>query len=48
MPKFLLRENELVALSGYLTTLQSKKVQPYKFDPGVVATWERNPTPRTR
>ena len=43
MPKFLLRENELVALSGYLTTLQSKKVQPYKFDPGVVATWEKKP-----
>ena len=43
MPKFRLSENELVALSGYLSTLQSEKIQPYKFDPRVVAAWEKRP-----
>jgi mono/diheme cytochrome c family protein len=43
MPKFRLSETELVALSGYLSTLQSEKIQPYKFDPQVVAAWEKRP-----
>jgi cytochrome c2 len=43
MPKFRLGENELVALSGYLSTLQSEKIQPYKFDPRVVAAWAKRP-----
>lgn len=43
MPKFRLSENELGALSGYLSTLQSEKVQPYRFDPRVVAAWEKRP-----
>ena len=43
MPKFRLSESELVALSGYLSTLQRQKIQPYKFDPRVVAVWEKRP-----
>ncbi|HXX22110.1 MAG TPA: c-type cytochrome [Terriglobia bacterium] len=43
MPKFQLSENELVALSGYLSTLQSQKIQPYKFDPRFVTAWEKRP-----
>jgi mono/diheme cytochrome c family protein len=43
MPKFRLSEAELVALSGYLSTLQSEKNPPYKFDAGVVASWEKRP-----
>jgi cbb3-type cytochrome oxidase cytochrome c subunit len=43
MPKFRLNENELRALSGYLSTLQTETLQPYKFDPRTVAAWERKP-----
>jgi mono/diheme cytochrome c family protein len=43
MPKFRLSESELAALSGYLSTLQKEKLQPYKFDPRVVAAWEKRP-----
>jgi mono/diheme cytochrome c family protein len=43
MPKFRLSENELAALSGYLSTLQSQPIQPYKFDARVVAAWEKRP-----
>jgi len=43
MPKFRLSESELVALSSYLSTLQKEKPQPYKFDPRVVAAWEKRP-----
>jgi mono/diheme cytochrome c family protein len=43
MPEFRLSENELGALSGYLSTLQSERIQPYKFDPHVVAAWEKRP-----
>jgi mono/diheme cytochrome c family protein len=43
MPKFRLNENELHALSGYLSTLQTPKTEPYKFDPHMVASWEKRP-----
>ena len=43
MPKFRLNENELRALSGYLSTLQTSKAASYKFDPRVVAKWEKRP-----
>ncbi len=43
MPHFRLSEKELVSLSGYLSTLDSKPFQPYKFDPQVVAKWKNNP-----
>jgi mono/diheme cytochrome c family protein len=37
MPQFRLGEDELRALSGYLASLESKPVEPYRFDPQVVA-----------
>jgi mono/diheme cytochrome c family protein len=43
MPKFQLKPEELLALSGYLSTLVSEKITPYKFDPQVVAAWEKRP-----
>jgi mono/diheme cytochrome c family protein len=43
MPKFRLNEKELRALSGYLSTLASKPIPTYKFDPKVVAAWEKRP-----
>ena len=43
MPKFQLNENELRALSGYLSTLQTETLQPHKFDPREVAAWDRKP-----
>jgi mono/diheme cytochrome c family protein len=43
MPKFRLSEKELRALSGYLSTLASDQIPPYKFDPRVVAAWEKRP-----
>ncbi len=41
MPKFRLEEAELRALSGYLVTLQASAPSPYKFDPRVLAAWEK-------
>jgi mono/diheme cytochrome c family protein len=43
MPKFRLSENELRGLSGYLSTLSAEPLQPYKFDPRVVAAWDKRP-----
>ena len=43
MPKFRLSEKELRALSGYLSTLASEPIPPYKFDPQTVAAWEKRP-----
>ena len=43
MPKFRLSEKELRALSGYLSTLASDPIPAYKFDPSVVAAWEKRP-----
>ena len=43
MPKFRLSEKELQALSGYLSTLASEPLPPYKFDPRTVAAWEKRP-----
>jgi mono/diheme cytochrome c family protein len=43
MPKFRLSEKELRALSGYLSTLAGDQVSPYRFDPRVVAAWEKRP-----
>jgi mono/diheme cytochrome c family protein len=42
MPHFRLTEKELLGLSGYLSTLRSKPIQPYQFDPRVVARWKNN------
>ena len=43
MPKFRLNDKELQALSGYLSTLASDPIPPYKFDPKIVAAWEKRP-----
>lgn len=43
MPKFRLNEPELRGLSAYLSSLRSQPVAPYKFDPRVVAAWEKKP-----
>ena len=43
MPKFRLSEKELRALSGYLSTLASEPTAPYKFEPRVLAAWEKRP-----
>ncbi len=43
MPKFRLSETELRALSGYLSTLASEPIPPYKFDPKTVAAWGKRP-----
>ncbi len=43
MPQFRLNEQELRALSGYLSTLVSKQIEPYRFDPRAMAAWEKKP-----
>jgi mono/diheme cytochrome c family protein len=43
MPKFRLDEKELSGLSAYLSTLRSDPSEPYKFDPRVLAKWQKNP-----
>jgi mono/diheme cytochrome c family protein len=41
MPKFRLTEQELRAISAYLTTQHAGAVETVKFDPRVVATWSK-------
>jgi mono/diheme cytochrome c family protein len=43
MPKFRLAENELRALSAYLSVQKAKPISPYKIDARVVAAWGKNP-----
>jgi mono/diheme cytochrome c family protein len=43
MPQFHLSEQELRALSGYLSTLRSKPVPPYHFDERLVAAGRQQP-----
>ncbi len=43
MPQFRLTEQELRDLSGYLSTLQSKPVKPYHFEPRVLAGGKTDP-----
>jgi mono/diheme cytochrome c family protein len=42
MPKFRLDEKELVGLSAFLSSLESHPIQPYKFDPRVLAKWKND------
>jgi mono/diheme cytochrome c family protein len=42
MPQFRLDESELRALSAYLVSLKGKAVEPYRFDPKVVAALEKS------
>jgi mono/diheme cytochrome c family protein len=43
MPKFRLSEQELRALSAYLSVQRAKPVEAVIFDPRVVATWSKRP-----
>jgi len=43
MPKFRLAENELRALSAYLSVQKAKPLAGYKIDARVVAKWSKNP-----
>lgn len=43
MPQFRLNEQELRDLSAFLSSLRAKPVEPPKFDPRVVAAWEKKP-----
>jgi mono/diheme cytochrome c family protein len=42
MPKFRLTDQELRALSAFLSGQRAKLVEPVKFDPRVVAAWSKN------
>ena len=43
MPQFRLSEEELLALSAYLSTQKAKPLEPYSINPRVVAAWEKKP-----
>jgi mono/diheme cytochrome c family protein len=43
MPQFRLTDQEITALSAYLSSLKSHPFEPYKFDPRVVAALEKRP-----
>jgi len=43
MPQFRLSEKELLALSAFLASRRSQPLEPYKFDPRVLAAWEKRP-----
>jgi mono/diheme cytochrome c family protein len=44
MPAFRLNEQELSALSAYLSALKEKPLEPYQFDSRLTAAWEKNPS----
>ena len=48
MPQFRLTEEELRALSAYLSTLQAKPIEPYHFDPRSWPPGRKSPTLPTR
>ena len=43
MPRFRLTEDELKALSAFLSVQKAKPVTPYKINPAVVAAWSKRP-----
>jgi mono/diheme cytochrome c family protein len=43
MPKFRLKEEEVKALSAFLSGQKAKPIETYKIDPAVVATWSKKP-----
>jgi len=43
MPKFHLTEDELKALSGFLSVQKARPLESYKINPAVVATWGKKP-----
>jgi mono/diheme cytochrome c family protein len=44
MPKFRLKEEEIKALSAYLSAQKAKPIEPYKINPAVIAAWSKKPT----
>jgi mono/diheme cytochrome c family protein len=44
MPKFRLKDDEIKALSAYLSTQKAKPVETYKINPTVVAAWSKKPS----
>jgi len=43
MPQFRLNDQEITALSAYLASLKRQPIEPHKYDPKVVAAWEKRP-----
>ena len=43
MPKFRLKEEEIKALSGFLSVQKAKPIETYKINPAIVAAWSKNP-----
>jgi mono/diheme cytochrome c family protein len=43
MPKFRLKEEEIKALSAFLSVQRAKPLDTYKINPAVVATWSKKP-----
>jgi mono/diheme cytochrome c family protein len=43
MPKFRLKEDEIKALSAFLSVQKTKPLDPYKISPAVLATWSKKP-----
>jgi nitric oxide reductase subunit C len=43
MPKFRLNDEEMVALTAFLSAQKAKALDSYKINPAVVATWSKKP-----
>ena len=43
MPKFRLKEEEIRALSAFLSVQKAKAIEKYKISPAVVTTWSKKP-----
>lgn len=43
MPKFRLKEEEIRALSAFLSVQKAKPIEKYKINPAVVAAWSKKP-----
>ncbi len=43
MPKFRLKEEEIQALSAFLSAQKAKPIETYKINPAVVAAWSKKP-----
>jgi mono/diheme cytochrome c family protein len=43
MPKFRLKEEEIVALSGFLSAQKAKPLEASKINPAIVAAWSKKP-----
>ena len=44
MPKSRLKEEEIKALSAYLSAQKAKPIEPYKINPAVIAAWSKKAT----